>query len=116
MRMLTTTMMIIPHLYSTPYFSAKILLSPILFLSNLITQIYIYKQTIVLIFKTSPLTQIFIYLFQLYFSVSFSELPAPTGASANSSSSTNELDSILEELLGLGQEVCAHSARVDVLG
>lgn len=56
------------------------------------------------------MTQIFFYLFQLYCLVSFSELPAPADASANSSSSTNELDSILEELLGLGEEVCAHSA------
>lgn len=54
----------------------------------------------------SPMTQIFIYLFKLYCSVSFSELPAPAEASSNSSSSTNQLDTILEELLGLGQEVC----------
>lgn len=65
---------------------------------------------IVLVFKTSPMTQIFIYVFQLYCSVSFSEMPAPADASANSNSSTEELDSILEELLGLGQKVCARSS------
>lgn len=53
------------------------------------------------------MTQMFMYLFHFYFSVSFSKLP---DASAKPNSSTNELDSILEELLGLGNEVCAHSA------
>lgn len=49
-----------------------------------------------------------IYLFQLYCYVSFRKLPAPADASVNPSSSTNELDTILEELLGLGPKVCAH--------
>lgn len=52
------------------------------------------------------MTQISIYLFQIYCSVSFSKRPDP---SASSSSSTIELDSILEELLSLEQKVCANS-------
>lgn len=39
-----------------------------------------------------------------FLSGSWSELPTPVEASANS---TKELDSILEKLLGLGPEVCA---------
>lgn len=35
----------------------------------------------------------------------FSDLPAPVAASVNPDSPTKELESILEDLLGLGQEV-----------
>lgn len=77
--------------------------------SNLITQIlYIKKNPDYHSYSLNITNDPHIYLFQLYCYVSFRKLPAPADASVNPSSSTNELDTILEELLGLGQKVCAH--------